>query len=164
MKIYVVGRRLLVPSVKRFVPPPLPLPLAFSLFLSLSTILTIILSSFLLQEVSMLEIAGHLEAFHSVDTSKIDWSKSLSSQAAVASATPTLSGSCEAQQNFSCACGANFQFQDDLQVHQVQKLFILILMEKMTALFSLSLSLPPSLPPSLSPSPSLPPSFLFAAD
>ena len=66
----------------------------------------------------MLEIAGHLEAFHSVDTSKIDWSKSLSSQAAVASATPTLGG-CEAQQNFSCACRANFQFQDDLQVHQV---------------------------------------------
>ena len=70
----------------------------------------------------MLEIAGHLEAFHSVDTSKIDWSKSLSSQVAVASATPTLGG-CEAQQNFSCACGANFQFQDDLQVHQVRKLF-----------------------------------------
>ena len=78
----------------------------------------------------MLEIAGHLEAFHSVDTSKIDWSKSLLSQAAIASATPTLPGSCEAQQNFLCACGANFQFQDDLQVHQVRKLFILILMEK----------------------------------
>ena len=74
----------------------------------------------LLQEVSMLEIAGHLEAFHSVDTSKIDWSKSLSSQPAVASATPTP-GTYETQQNFSCACGANFQFQDDLQVHQVRK-------------------------------------------
>jgi hypothetical protein len=68
----------------------------------------------------MLEIGGHLEAFHSVDTNKIDWSKSLSSQPAVANATPTP-GSCEAQQNFSCACGANFQFQDDLQVHQVRK-------------------------------------------
>lgn len=66
----------------------------------------------------MLEIAGHLEAFHSVDTSKMDWGKPLSSQAAITSATPTP-GSCEAQQNFSCACGANFQFQDDLQVHQV---------------------------------------------
>ena len=67
----------------------------------------------------MLETAGHLEAFHSVDTSKIDWSKSLSSQPAIASATPTPAGSCEIQ-NFSCACGANFQFQDDLQVHQVR--------------------------------------------
>ena len=92
----------------------------------------------ILQEVSMLETAGHLEAFHSVDTSKIDWSKSLSSQAAVASAIPTP-GSCEAQQNFSCACGANFQFQDDLQVHQVRKLFTIKFLCK-------SLSLSPSLP------------------
>ena len=68
----------------------------------------------------MLETAGHLEAFHSVDASKIDWSKSLSSQPAVASATPTPAGSCETNQSFSCACGA-FQFQDDLQVHQVMK-------------------------------------------
>ena len=73
----------------------------------------------------MLEIAGHLEAFHSVDTSKVDWGKPLSSQAAITSATPTP-GSCEAQQNFSCACGANFQFQDDLQVHQVMNCLMFV--------------------------------------
>ena len=57
----------------------------------------------------MLEIVGHLEAFHSVDTSNIDWSKSLSSQTAITSATPTP-GSCEAHQNFSRACGT-FSFK-----------------------------------------------------
>ena len=70
----------------------------------------------------MLEVEGHLEAFHSVDTSKIDWNKSLASQ--VANATTTSGGvsSCnnETQMNFSCACGKDFQFQDDLQVHQVK--------------------------------------------
>ena len=90
----------------------------------------------------MLEVAGHLEAFHSVDTSKIDWSKSLSSQPVIASATPTP-GSCEAQQNFSCACGANFQFQDDLQVHQVGDNIIAEC--SCNASFSLSLSLSLSL-------------------
>ena len=83
----------------------------------------------------MLEIAGHLEAFHSVDTSKIDWSKSLSSQAAVASAT-SMPGGCDAQ-NFSCACGANFQFQDDLQVHQVRKLFTIFYANVTLSLFPL---------------------------
>ena len=69
----------------------------------------------------MLEVEGHLEIFHTVDTSKIDWNKSLSSQVAgVASAgSSALNSSLETQNNFSCACGKNFQFQDDLQVHQV---------------------------------------------
>ena len=69
----------------------------------------------------MLEVEGHLEAFHTVDSSKIDWSKSLSSQTAITSAMSS-GGSCDTQKNFSCACGANFQFQDDLQVHQVRKI------------------------------------------
>ena len=74
-----------------------------------------------------MELEGHLEAFHSVDTTKIDWNKSLASQVArtvtTTGATPTggLNSSCEAQKNFSCACGTTFQFQDDLQVHQVEK-------------------------------------------
>ena len=66
----------------------------------------------------MLKVEGHLEAFHTVDTSKIDWNRSLSSQVAGASST-SLNSSLETQNNFSCACGKNFQFQDDLQVHQV---------------------------------------------
>ena len=64
----------------------------------------------------MLEVEGHLEAFHSVDTSEIDWNKSLASQ------VTSARNSCfsEKQMNFSCACGKDFQFQDDLQVHQVK--------------------------------------------
>ena len=87
----------------------------------------------------MLEVEGHLEAFHTVDSSKIDWSKSLSSQAAITSAMSS-GGSCDTQKNFSCACGANFQFQDDLQVHQVRKI-AKFLMCKVTISLSLSLSL-----------------------
>ena len=69
----------------------------------------------------MLEVEGHLEAFHSADTSKIDWNKPLASQVASIGAMPTcgLNSSCEDRTNFSCACGQIFQFQDDLQVHQV---------------------------------------------
>ena len=89
----------------------------------------------------MLEVEGHLEAFHTVhvDSSKIDWSKSQSSQAAITSAMSS-GGSCDTQKNFSCACGANFQFQDDLQVHQVRKI-AKFLMCKVTISLSLSLSL-----------------------
>ena len=69
----------------------------------------------------MLEVEGHLEAFHSVDTSKIDWNKSLASQVTFATTTSGGLSSCinDKQMNFSCACGKDFQFQDDLQVHQV---------------------------------------------
>ena len=70
----------------------------------------------------MLEVEGHLEAFHSADASKIDWNKPLALQVATigAVATSALSFNCETQTNFSCACGRSFQFQDDLQVHQVR--------------------------------------------
>ena len=69
----------------------------------------------------MLEVEGHLEAFHSVDTSKIDWNKSLASQVTSAATKSGGLSSCinETKLNFSCACGKDFQFQDDLQVHQV---------------------------------------------
>ena len=89
----------------------------------------------------MLEVEGHLEAFHTVhvDSSKIDWSKSLSSQAAITSAMSS-GGSCDTQKNFSCACGANFQFQDDHQVHQV-RIIAKFLMCKVTISLSLSLFL-----------------------
>ena len=78
-------------------------------------------SSFM-QEVPMLEVEGHLEAFHGVDTTKIDFNKPLASQLANLPPTHThaLGPSCESQQNFTCACGKDFQFQDDLQVHQVR--------------------------------------------
>ena len=81
-------------------------------------------STSLWQDVSMLEVEGHLEAFHSADSSKINWNKSLASQVGSigAVATSAVNFSCDAQTNFSCACGRSFQFQDDLQVHQVLKL------------------------------------------
>ena len=69
----------------------------------------------------MLEVEGHLEAFHTVDTTKLDFNKPLASQLANMATTHVLSSSCDPQKNFSCACGTDFQFQDDLQVHQVMR-------------------------------------------
>ena len=51
----------------------------------------------------MSQLQGHLEAFHLVDT-----------------ATPT-SGLCSVEDHYPCACGRQFEFQDDLQVHQVKR-------------------------------------------
>ena len=76
----------------------------------------------------MLEVEGHPEAFHSMDTSNIDWNKSLASQVTNTSTTSGGLSSCisETQMNFSCACGKDFQFQDDLQVHQVKLMLSII--------------------------------------
>ena len=121
MKIPVEETKSLVPSVKRCVSPspplslsapslsfppfpfpPLPLHLPIpSLPLNLKITSTVFINS---QEVAMSELEGHLEAYHSVDT-----------------ATPT-GGLHLVDDNFSCACGRTFHFQDDLQVHQVYKL------------------------------------------
>jgi hypothetical protein len=63
-----------------------------------------------LEEVSQLEMAIHLEAFHSVDTRDLDWSK------------PLQKADLESRvlkPQFTCGCGLGFDFQDDMEVHQL---------------------------------------------
>ncbi|XP_019850911.1 PREDICTED: uncharacterized protein LOC100636770 isoform X1 [Amphimedon queenslandica] len=67
------------------------------------------------EEVTQLEFEMHLEAFHTVDVSKIDWTKPITSQQLtyLVSEIPTQNG------DFKCHCGDSFAFEDDLQVHQL---------------------------------------------
>lgn len=62
------------------------------------------------EEVSQLEMEMHLEAFHEVETDPIDWSRPLGSQTLVFK---------KSDPKFNCPCGQGFQFQDDMQVHQL---------------------------------------------
>jgi hypothetical protein len=62
------------------------------------------------QEVSQLELEMHLEAFHAVDTRDLDWSRPLQREDLQARIS---------KQQFSCGCGMGFDFQDDMEVHQL---------------------------------------------
>jgi hypothetical protein len=62
------------------------------------------------EEVSQLEMAIHLEAFHSVDTRDLDWRKPLQKQDLESRVS---------KPQFSCGCGLGFEFMDDMEVHQL---------------------------------------------
>eukprot|EP00731_Ephydatia_muelleri_P008856 Em0004g1194a len=63
-------------------------------------------------DVTQLELEQHLQALHSVDTNNINWLAPLANQLTSMVPVPTTN-------QLKCICNREFQFQDDLEVHQL---------------------------------------------